>query len=127
MSRSALVLAVAMLATAAAAQPSAVHKTTLQQQDFPGPVYHTVTVRTVIAPGGQVAPHTHPGVEMAYVVSGRGVVKIVGVPAQPLAAGDSFSVPPRRVHSVVNTGPGPLTLVSTYVVDKSQPISSPAP
>jgi quercetin dioxygenase-like cupin family protein len=127
MSRPALALALAMLATAAASQPSAVHKTTVQQQEFPGPVYHTVTVRTVVDPGGEVAPHTHPGVEMAYVVAGRGVVKIVGRPPQPLSAGGSFSVPPRTVHSVVNTGQGPLTLISTYVVDKTQPISSPAP
>jgi quercetin dioxygenase-like cupin family protein len=118
--------AAGLLATAAGAQSSAVHKTTLQDQPFPPPIYHTATVRTVVDPGGEVAPHTHPGLETAYVVEGRALLTIAGRPPRPLSPGDSFSVPAGTVHSLKNTGARPMTVISTYVVDKARPIATPA-
>jgi quercetin dioxygenase-like cupin family protein len=118
--------AVAGLALAQMPPSPFVHKTTLQTQEFPGRGEHTVTVRTVVDTGGGVSRHTHPGIEMAYVVSGVGRVKIEGRPDQDLHEGDSFAVPPRIPHEMLNTGSGPLTVVSTYVVDPAQPIASPA-
>ncbi len=82
------------LAPAAEAQPATVHKTTLQDRPFPPPRYHTATVRTVVDPRGEVAPHTHPGIEMGYVLEGRAVLTLRGQPPRPLSAGDSFAVPP---------------------------------
>jgi len=114
-------------ASAADAQPSAVHKTALQDVPFPPPQYHTTTIRTLVDRGGVVEPHTHPGVEMGYVLGGHAVLKINGRPPRALSAGDSFAVPARTIHSVENTGPGALTMLSTYVVEKGQPIASPAP
>jgi quercetin dioxygenase-like cupin family protein len=128
--RRAAVLAASVLAGAAglalAAAPE-VRKTTLQQQPFPGPPLHTLLVRTEIPKGGVVAPHTHPGVEMAYVAAGEALVSIKGAPDRRLKPGDSFSVPEGVVHSVRDAGDGPLTIVSTYVVDAGKPIASPAP
>ena len=126
-------IAAGLLATAAGLAPVAlataqpVQKTTLQEQPFPGPIDHTVMVRTVVARGAQVAPHTHPGVEMAYVASGQAVVSIAGRPDLEVSTGGSFSVPNQVVHSVRNVGDGELTMVSTYVVDQRKPIASPAP
>ena len=120
-------LAAITLAPAASAQPGAVHKTTLQDQPFPPPKYHTVTVRTVVDAGGLVAPHTHPGLEMGYVLKGQAELKVAGQTARTLYDGDSFAIPARTIHSVKNTGPGALTMVSTYVVERGQPIASPAP
>jgi quercetin dioxygenase-like cupin family protein len=120
-------LVVLTFVSTAIAQPNTVHKTTLQDQPFPPPVYHSVTVRTVVDAGGEVLPHTHPGVEMGYVLEGSAVLRVAGQSPQSLSAGDGFSIPPRTVHSVRNTGPGALTRLSTYVVDKGLPISSPAP
>jgi quercetin dioxygenase-like cupin family protein len=120
-------LALAALPAAAIGQASAVHRTTLQEQPFPPPNLHTVTVRVIVDPGGEVLPHTHPGVEMGYVLSGEATVSVQGQVPQRLSAGDSFSVPPNTVHSVSNAGAGPLTLLSTYVVDRNRPLSSPAP
>jgi quercetin dioxygenase-like cupin family protein len=111
----------------ACAQPAAVHKTTLQDQPFPPAPLHTVTVRTLMDPGGEIQPHTHPGLEMAYVVEGRAEVTIRGRAGRILAAGDSFAMPQGAIHAVKNIGPGALTIVSTYVVDQTQPIASPAP
>jgi quercetin dioxygenase-like cupin family protein len=103
-----------------------VHKTTLQSQDFPPPIYRTVTVDTVIDRGSVVAPHTHPGLETAFIVAGKARLEVAGASPRTLSAGQSFAIPRMTVHSVTNIGTGPLTIVSTYVVDKSKPISSPA-
>ncbi len=120
-------LCAASLASAAEGQPSKVHRTTLQEQQFPPPLYHTITIKAVVDPGGEVLPHTHPGAEMAYIVEGHALLKVNGQPQRSLSAGDSFTIPPRIVHSAQNEGPGTLVIVSTYVVEKDQPISSPAP
>jgi quercetin dioxygenase-like cupin family protein len=120
-------VALLSVASAAGAQPNAVHRSTLQDRPFPAPVYHTATLRVVVDRGGEVAPHTHPGIEMGYVLEGQAVLNVKGEPPRSLAAGDSFSIPPRTVHSVQNAGPGALRLLSTYVVEQGQPLSSPAP
>jgi quercetin dioxygenase-like cupin family protein len=120
-------LAALSIASTAIAQPTTVHKTTLQDQPFPPPVYHSVTVRTLVDAGGEVSPHTHPGVEMGYVIEGRATLRVVGQPPRSLCAGDSFAIPAGTVHRVRNAGPGPLAMLSTYVVEKDQPIASPAP
>jgi quercetin dioxygenase-like cupin family protein len=114
-------------AHAANAQASAVHRTTLQDQDFPPPIYHSTTVKVVVDAKGIVARHTHPGVEMAYIAAGSAVLTTAGQPDRTLSAGDSFSIPAGTVHSVRNAGPGALTIISTYVVEKNKPIASPAP
>jgi quercetin dioxygenase-like cupin family protein len=121
---SAVALGLVALAPPAQAQP--VQKTTLQEQPFPGPANHTVLVSTRVAHGAEVAPHTHPGVEMAYVVRGAARVRVAGRPDQRLTPGGSFTVAEGVVHSVKNVGPGPLTIVSTYVVDRTRPLASPA-
>jgi quercetin dioxygenase-like cupin family protein len=120
-------LASLCFAAGAGAQSSPVHKTTLQDQPFPAPVYHTVTVRTLVDGGGLVPRHTHPGLEMGYVLQGRATLMIQGQPPRPLVAGDSFAIPARTIHSVRNDAPATLIMLSTYVVEQGQPIASPAP
>jgi quercetin dioxygenase-like cupin family protein len=106
----------------AAVTAHAASRTQLQEQRFPAPRYHTVTVKAVVDAGGQVPPHTHPGIEMGYVVEGQAVLNIAGQPPRTLTTGDSFAVPPIAVHGIHNAGKGPLTLVSTYVVEVGKPI-----
>jgi quercetin dioxygenase-like cupin family protein len=121
----AAILALVVMNCSATAQQSAVHRTTLQQEEFPSPL-HTVTVRTLVDPLGEVRPHTHPGVEMAYIVSGTASVTIAGQGEKIVKEGGSFAVPPNTVHSVKNTTNAPLVLISTYVVDPSKPIAQAA-
>ena len=120
------VLCLALPATALG-QASAIHKTTLQDVPFPPPKFHSVTIRTVVDPNGEVPRHIHPGVEMGYVLNGEAQLLVAGHSPRALSAGDSFAIPANTVHSVRNTGAGPLTMLSTYVVDQSQPILIPAP
>jgi quercetin dioxygenase-like cupin family protein len=107
------------------AQPSAVHKTTLQTDPFPGAGNHSVLVHTDVDAGGLVGRHTHPGLELAFIDKGEALVRIDGRPELHLSAGASFDVPPKTPHSVQNVGQGVLTIVSTYVVDPAEPIASP--
>ena len=125
--RVALAIAAMLLSTAAQAQSNAVHRLVLQDQPFPSPIYHSVTVKTSVDQGGTVLPHTHPGVEMSYLLEGRGILKVAGQPDRTLSAGESFSIPAATVHSFSNTGQGVVTILTTYVVEKDKPLATPVP
>lgn len=115
------------LGSAAAAQPQLVHRETLQSRDVPAPSYRSELMRVTVDKGGQVARHIHPGLEIGYIEAGHALVKVQGQPDRALEAGGSFSVLAGTPHSVQNTGSGPLTILSTYVVDKSKPLATPTP
>ncbi len=116
-----------LLTSAAAAQPQLIHRDVLQQQDVPAPAWRTELVRTTIDDHGLVARHTHPGLEIGYIEQGSAMVEISGRPDQRLKRGDSFAAPAGTPHSVRNSGPGELVILSSYVVDKSKPLATPAP
>jgi quercetin dioxygenase-like cupin family protein len=101
-------------------------RTQLQKRDFPDH-YVSELVRGQIVPHGLVARHTHPGIEIGYIEQGEALVKIEGRPDQRLKRGDSFAVTPGTPHSVQNMRADPLVILSTYVVDRDKPLSTPAP
>jgi quercetin dioxygenase-like cupin family protein len=118
--------AVLLAAGSGAAAPVTFHRTTMEDQPFPAP-YHTTTVRTVVAVHGAVPPHTHPGLEMAYILRGKAEFDIAGQLPLTLPAGDSVAITEGRVHGVRNVGSGPLIILSTYVLKVGEPLASPAP
>jgi quercetin dioxygenase-like cupin family protein len=122
----ALALAAPFLPAAANAQATAVHRVPIQEQPYPAG-HQSLTVKTTVDKGGTVLPHTHPGVEMSYLLEGQGTLKIAGQPDRVVSAGDSFSIPAVAVHSLTNTGPGAITMVTTYVVEKDKPLATPVP
>ena len=122
----ALAMAVLLVPTGAFAQASAVHRAPLEEQAYPSG-YHSVTVKTTVDKGGTVLPHTHPGIEMSYLLEGQGLLKIAGQPDRTVKAGDSFAIPAVAVHSLVNTGPGAITIITTYVLEQGKPLATPAP
>lgn len=113
------------LAVGAIAQ-DAVVRTPLQKSDYPGMEHATHLMLITVAPGGVVAPHTHPGIETGYVIDGEAEMSIAGQPDRKLKAGDTFLVPAGAVHSAKNTGTTPIRIVGTFVVEKSKPLASPA-
>ena len=119
--------ALLVTATAASAQPQLIHRETLETRDVPAPVWRSELVRASVDKGGLVARHTHPGLEIGYIEQGQALVKIKGRPDQALKRGDSFAVLADTPHSVQNTGPGELVILSSYVVDKTKPLVMPAP
>lgn len=122
----ALAIAALLVSTQAHAQANAVHRAPLEEQAYPVG-YHSVTVKTMVDKGGTVLPHTHPGVEMSYILEGQGVLKVQGQPDRTLSSGDSFSIPAAAVHSLSNTGAGAITIITTYVLEKDKPLATPVP
>jgi quercetin dioxygenase-like cupin family protein len=72
--------------------------------------------------------HTHPGDEAGYVLKGNLILKTRGQPDRALKAGDSFFNPRGAVHSLVAApgGEGGVA-VSTWIVDKGQPLATMVP
>jgi quercetin dioxygenase-like cupin family protein len=98
--------------------PTAPIITTLHRAEFPGDRYATVMVLIENAEG---APrHTHPGLEMTYVLEGEYVVSVDGRADQILKPGDWFEVPAEVPHSVRCDKPG--RALGHYVVEKDKPL-----
>src|SRR5579872_2259469 len=87
-----------------------------------------VTVLTREFPvGGSSGWHTHPGVEIAYLIAGEMSLEESGRPTRRLVAGESFMVPRGVPHNGANLGTVPARLVITYVVDRDAPLRTPVP
>lgn len=121
------VLAAVMLAGAVFGQNPGIQRTILQRKDISVPGHEAVIARVEIAPGAFAGRHTHPGEEISYILEGEGEILVEGQPALKVKAGDSFIIPAGAKHDAHNTGKQPLRLVGVYVVDKSQPMATPAP
>lgn len=117
----------ALIAGALFAQNPAIQRTILQRKDISRPGHEAVVARVEIAPNAFAGRHTHPGEEISYILEGEGEILIEGQPAQKVKAGDSFIIPAGAKHDAHNTTDKPLRLVGVYVVDKSQPMATPAP
>lgn len=90
----------------------------LQKSEFPAG-YETHIMLVTSAPGAHLPRHTHPGVEMSYVVEGELTVTIEGKGDLVVKAGSSFSVPPGAAHSARNSASTPTKVLAT--------LASPAP
>jgi quercetin dioxygenase-like cupin family protein len=112
---------------APAGTTSGVERHTLQNVNFPDG-YTTIQSYNIISPGATVARHTHPGIEVGYIIEGEGDFFVAGEPAKHLKPGDSFVNPAGVPHYAKNAfADKPLKILSIYVVDKSKPLSTPAP
>jgi len=98
----------------------------LQKVEFPDG-YNTVTGIAEIAPGGSAGRHTHPGIEMGYLLEGEADLLIDGKPDLHLKAGDSYAIPAGAVHDARVYGDKALKVLGIYVVAKTKPLASPAP
>lgn len=134
-----LALALVLIASAAYAQygygtptpqPQAaapvLTRTVLQTVEFPGDQYKTIEIYGSLAPHAFAPWHTHPGYEIGYLTGGEGDLMVKGQPTRHLKVGDSWATPADTPHAVQNTGDKPFTFVSTYIVDKSKPLATPA-
>jgi quercetin dioxygenase-like cupin family protein len=95
----------------------------MQKAEFPGDQYASMLVAVSIAPSGKVPLHTHPGIEMSYLMDGDAELYVEGSPDRHVTAGDSFQIPAGVPHRIDNLNPDkPLKLVTTYVVEKDKPL-----
>jgi quercetin dioxygenase-like cupin family protein len=123
------IVALSMNAAADEPKPGAPVRNILEkhdQSDVPG---KEIVIGTATLPAGSgIAYHTHPGDESGYVLKGNLILKVQGQPDRLLKPGDSFFNPRLVVHSLV-TVPGQEggMAVSTWIIDKGQPLASAAP
>jgi quercetin dioxygenase-like cupin family protein len=111
---------------AALAQQGGIKRTPLQKVEFPDG-YSTVAGIAEIAPGGSAGRHTHPGIEVGYVMEGEGDLMIEGQPVRHVKAGDSWQIAAGVAHDAKVSGDKPLKVLAVYIVDKTKPLATPAP
>jgi len=68
--------------------------------------------------------HHHPGEEVGYIVAGKVRMERDDRTTQVLNAGDGFLIPPGVPHNATDLGPDTGRMLSTYIVEKGQPIAT---
>jgi quercetin dioxygenase-like cupin family protein len=117
-------LALGLLAGAGAS--AQVKRTPVLTADVATPGRQAVVVHGEIEPGAIAPRHTHPGDEISYVLEGEAELLIDGEAPRVVKAGEAFVIPAGKVHGARNPGGTPLRFVGVYVVDKGQPLATPA-
>ncbi|GGC94462.1 cupin domain-containing protein [Undibacterium terreum] len=121
-----LFLVALSLCTAASAQNAGFRRTVVQKGDVSVPNREAVVARVEVDPGVTSGRHTHPGDEISYVLEGEGELLIDGEAPRKIKTGDAFIIPAGKVHEAKSTGSVTMKLVGTYVVEKGQPMATPA-
>ena len=68
--------------------------------------------------------HHHSGDEVGYILAGPVQMERKDRTTHILHTGDGFSIPPGVPHNVTNLGPGTARMLSTYIVEQGQPLST---
>ena len=123
----ALIAAGALALHVAEAQKADIGRTELTRQDLGDSVREVIQTRVDFAPGAAFPRHSHPGVEVAYVIEGSLEYRFDGKPPVTLKAGSSLFIPAGTIHSARNVGSGSASELATYVVEKGKPIVVTAP
>jgi quercetin dioxygenase-like cupin family protein len=83
--------------------------------------HEAIQVRVDFAPGASFPDHSHPGVEIAYVLEGR-MEYVLNGQSIILKAGQSLYIPAGAVHNAKNLGLTKASELATYMVQKNTPI-----
>src|ERR1700733_3516943 len=113
-------LTIVAFAGAAIAQQASIKRTPLQKAEFPDG-YNTVSGIAEIPAGSSAGRHTHPGVEMGYLLEGEADLIVEGRPDQHLKAGESYMIPAGTVHDAKVHGDKALKVLGVYVVRAGEP------
>jgi len=115
--------------TIASPQPSdalagKLKRTEIQRSTSSIPGRDIVQVLTEIPVGVESGWHTHPGEEVGYILAGTVSMKIRDKDTLTLHTGDGFLIPPGIPHNALDLGPDTGRMLSTYIVDPSQPLAT---
>jgi quercetin dioxygenase-like cupin family protein len=86
-----------------------------------------VQVLTEIPEGVESGWHMHPGEEVGYILAGRVEMLIEDRETLLLNQGDPFLMPPNTPHNAIDLGPGTGMMLSTYIVDPTEPLATVLP
>ncbi|MET0718586.1 MAG: cupin domain-containing protein [Pseudoxanthomonas sp.] len=107
---------------AANAQQSGIGRHEALRHDLDVAGREVVQVRVDFAPGAAFGMHTHPGVEVAYVLEGALQYSFEDKPPVTLTAGQSLYIPAGVPHAAHNAGSSQAAELATYLVEKGKPI-----
>lgn len=98
--------------------------TRVELQRNPSPARGWLTVQTLveIPRHKESGRHSHPGVEVGYIVRGDVLMVFDDGPAQRLRTGDPFFIPSGAIHNARNVGTVTTMMLSTYVIDETKPL-----
>lgn len=116
----ALSAAVPFTAQAQAIGANGIGRTDVVRHDFDAQ-REAIQVRVDFAPSASFPRHSHPGVEIAYVLEGTMEYELEGKPVT-LKAGQALYIPAGAVHAAKNVGSGQASELATYLVEKGKPI-----
>ena len=123
-----MVLAFALTGAAglvAADQPAGFSRKILLDQDLATAGKHGAIALIEFKPGGVAPKHFHPGEEFLYVLEGSVRIEIDGQAPRDLKPGDTLIIPSGVPHLGRNLGPAPAKILSTFFLEKGQPLASP--
>ncbi|WP_223484896.1 cupin domain-containing protein [Pseudomonas sp. A-RE-19] len=107
---------------AAKSWQTGLHRTDLVKRDLSVSDREVIQVRVDFEPGVAAPKHSHPGVEVAYVISGTFQYQLEGQPTVTLKAGDSLYIPEGTAHIATNIGTTTGAELATYIVKKDTPL-----
>jgi quercetin dioxygenase-like cupin family protein len=125
--RIAAALAALLAGTVLMAQPTGITRHEALRHDLDVPGREVVQVRVDFAPGSHFGMHTHPGIEVAYVLEGTLEYSFEDKPPVTLTAGQSLFIPAGEAHAARNVGKTNGAELATYLVEKGKPIVVPRP
>ena len=96
----------------------------VQRSQLSIPSREMVQVETLIPAGVESGWHIHPGEEVGYIIAGQVEMRVQGRATVVLKPGDGFLIPPRTPHNARDLGPETGRMLSTYIVETRQPIST---
>ena len=118
----ALIVGISLALRLAQAQKPEIGRTELAHRDLGDSVREVIQTRVDFAPGAAFPKHSHPGVEVAYVLEGSLEYQLDGKSPVTLKAGESLFIPAGTIHSARNVGSGNASELATYVVEKGKPL-----
>ncbi len=66
-----------------------------------------------VQPGGEILPHTHPTLEVAYIIEGVGKL-LINEDLETISAGEVMYAPAGIVHGIKNDGKKDMLLFATF-------------
>lgn len=100
-----------------------IKRTVLQKTEYPDGF--TVNFNLVEVPSGTSAsPHTHPGLEITYVLEGELDLVTKGKPDQRFKPGMSYMVTDSDVHFARVLGDKPMKLLCVFINEKTKPVAT---
>ncbi|MEU6601843.1 cupin domain-containing protein [Streptomyces flaveolus] len=99
-----------------------VTRTLLQEHPSPAEGWEAVQTLVQIPRHKESGRHSHPGIEVGYIIHGDVLMEFDDRPPLRLRTGDPFFIPNGAVHNARNVGTVTTMMLSTYVVDETKPL-----